>query len=322
MSKHFEGEQVYLGGPWAILPEALEALARGRRQPESREHLTATQAAVNRRGAMAGSGGGRIGILSIVGVIVPNPTWGCFIGCCAITDLSARLRQLVDDPGVASIFLLLDSPGGSVYSVGEFADELRAAGTVKPVTGFVPTYAASAAYWLGSQATALYAAPSAQVGSIGVIAAHVDTTQRDEMRGKKITTVVSSGSPYKNELGRETPLTPEARAQMQKAVDFYMGQFTESVAAGRGVQLGKVVRNFGQGRMLLPREARDVGMIDGVATLDEVFAKMIGRDTGPNGPGDQSARRVSAYYRPNKLAAKAVAVRARAVAVESHSWCR
>jgi ClpP class serine protease len=43
------------------------------------------------------------------------------------TSLSAALRQAVKDPGVGSIVLDIDSPGGDVEGVDELASEIYAA---------------------------------------------------------------------------------------------------------------------------------------------------------------------------------------------------
>jgi ClpP class serine protease len=66
--------------------------------------------------------------------------------------LSRDVQQLLADDDVASIVLLVDSPGGSCHGTGELATKLRAARGTKPIVACVSSLCASAAYWIASQA--------------------------------------------------------------------------------------------------------------------------------------------------------------------------
>ena len=152
----------------------------------------------------------------------------------------------------------------------ELAAEIRAARSTKPIVGIANSMAASAAYWLGSACSELYCTPSGQVGSIGVIASHDDMSAALEQAGIR-TTLITAG-PNKAEGNQLGPLTRAARSTMQAMVDSYGADFERAVALGRGVGIDAVRRSFGQGRMLRASEAKRVGMVDGVAQLDDVLA--------------------------------------------------
>ena len=66
---------------------------------------------------------------------------------------------MVDDPGVGSIVLDIDSPGGDVDGVDELASEIYAARKQKKITAVSNCLCASAAYYLVSQASEIVVSP-------------------------------------------------------------------------------------------------------------------------------------------------------------------
>jgi len=75
-------------------------------------------------------------------------------------SVRASGRRALADPSVKTVDLVIDSPGGSVLGLPETADVIHAANRVKPVRAFVTGIAASAAYWLASQASTITLTPS------------------------------------------------------------------------------------------------------------------------------------------------------------------
>jgi signal peptide peptidase SppA len=137
---------------------------------------------------------------------------------------------------------------------------------------------ASAAYWLASQADEIVSIPSGNVGSIGVFSAHQDLSAALEKEGIKVT-LIKAGK-FKVEGNPFEPLSDEARAQIQTRVDDAYSQFTKDVARGRGVKPSDVRGGYGEGRALPAKEAKAVGLIDRIATMDEVLGKLTGRSVG------------------------------------------
>jgi ClpP class serine protease len=81
----------------------------------------------------------------------------------------------------------IDSPGGALDGVPEFAGEIFATRGRKKVIAIANTIAASAAYWIASSAEELVVTPSGSVGSIGVFAVHEDLSKALDMAGLKVT---------------------------------------------------------------------------------------------------------------------------------------
>ena len=205
------------------------------------------------------------------------------------------LRAALSDPQVKSIIMDIDSPGGTVTGVQELADEIYQGRQQKPIIGVANGMAASAAYYLGSQASELVVSPSGEVGSIGVFAAHEDVSKALEGMGVK-TTFISAGK-YKTEGNPYEPLSGEARDAMQAKVDAYYQQFVNAVARGRNTSADQVQSDFGQGRMVMAGPARRAGMVDRVATLDQTLKRLGARSKAkmlPSGMGREAAETVEA----------------------------
>lgn len=267
----------FVGGQvWAIRPEKLETIMaivaeRASGYKPSEEEIKERIGARSQDPEVVDDGPVRV--INITGTIMPHATlFSQFSGGGSIEDLQAELRAAVGDESVKAILLNIDSPGGAVSLVPEFGDELRAARDVKPVYAVANTMAASAAYWLGSQATQLSVTPSGEVGSIGVITAHQDISKALEREGI-VRTTVTAGK-YKGELSPFEPLSDEAKNRLQQEVDAYYGMFVDAVAKGRNTSVDDVNANFGQGRMVMAKEAVKLGMADKVESFDQAFARL------------------------------------------------
>lgn len=216
---------------------------------------------------------GRIAVLPMHGVLLPRAGRGLFGAMRGMDALRTDLHTLVADPDVSAIVLDIDSPGGTVAGTVETAADVRAAAGQKRVVAVANTLAASAAYWIGSQATEFVAAPSADVGSIGVMSMHVDFSEALREAGIKVTTIRSAR--FKNDVNPFEPLGDDGKAWLQARVDEAHGWFIRDVAQGRGVTSSRVRDDFGEGRVVSARAAKDRGMVDRVATLDQVIASLM-----------------------------------------------
>lgn len=277
--------------PWAIRPSKLSAIVDVVTRRMGGDSLSAsdlaqydspkpqTLAAPLAAAPPSGGRGGIVAVLPLMGVIMPRVgLLEAMSGAQGLIDFRQQFRGLVRDPDVTAIVLDVDSPGGSVSGVPEMAEEIRAARGKKRVWAVADPTAASAAFWLATQAERFVVTPSGMVGSVGVIAAHEDLSRALEIKG--ITTTLITSSPFKAEGNPYEPLSDEARAEIQRVVDSYHGDFERALAAGRGVSVAHVRANFGQGRMARASEAVDARMADAVGTLDDVLAELGARPRG------------------------------------------
>lgn len=265
--------------PWAILPAKLALLAEvlalrldGQRFSDD-EILERVGAKPKRNG---GQSTGSVAVIPVYGTIVPRGASFSDISMgqgTSLEQLIGEVNTAAADGNVSAILLDIDSPGGQVDMVPEAAAALRSARAKKPLVAVANTMAASAAYWLFSQAREGVITPSGEVGSIGVFAVHSDLSKQLEMLGIS-PTIIKAGK-YKAELSPFQPLTEEARAYAQQGVDTFYSMFTRDVAAGRGANVNDVRAGFGEGRMVTAQQAVAQGMADKVDTFDNTLARLM-----------------------------------------------
>jgi signal peptide peptidase SppA len=203
---------------------------------------------------------------------------------------TSMIRSAAADPGISSIVIDVDSPGGTVAGVSEAADAVFQAREQKRIVAVANATMASAAYWIASQAHELVAVPSAldrSIGSIGVFTVHQDLSAHLEKEGVKVT-LIKAGK-HKAEANPFEPLSEELKAEIQASVDAAYGAFVKAVARGRGVSVADVKGGYGEGRALSAADAKAAGLIDRIASMDDVIGKLAGRRSaaGMRAEGDE-----------------------------------
>lgn len=268
--------------PWAVREELLPSIAamlRGSSPPALAEQAEGDQEA---RSAGAPQLHAGVAVISLRGLITPGTTLLSLLLGGGLQRFRSELREAAASDEVASILIDVNSPGGYIDLVPETAAEIRAARDSKPVVAIANTNAASAAYWLASQASEVVVTLSGAVGSIGVFSIHEDWSKFDERVGIK-TTLISAGK-YKTEASPYEPLSEEAEAAIQERVDDRYAAFLADVGKGRGVAASKVRSDFGEGRMVLAKDAVKAGMADRVDTFEGALTKLArGRGSGRKG---------------------------------------
>lgn len=215
---------------------------------------------------------GNAAIIPITGTISPRPSlFDEWSGGVSHEGIGKATNAALSDGKVETIVYDIDSPGGVVYGMEEAAQVVAAAKKTKPTTAVSNFVAASAAYWYASQAGEIVISPSGQVGSIGVIVGSSEYTKMYEQAGINSVLISNDASPYKVEGWPQTPMTPEAIADMRQEVNGYAQTFIAQVAKGRGIRANKVEKEFGQGRMLLSQPALEAGMVDRIDTMQSVI---------------------------------------------------
>jgi signal peptide peptidase SppA len=266
---------------WAIRGDALPRLIEAHRAGGGRalERLAIRASAAVPKAARrqaAARAGGAVAVIPLTGVITPRGSFLSMLfggGGGGLVDFRENFRQAVVDPDVGAIVLDVDSPGGLIDLVPETAEEIRAARGDKPIIAVANTMAASAAYWIASQADELVVTPSGDVGSVGVYMVHEDWSGWNENQGI-LPTYISAGR-YKTEGNPDEPLSDDARADWQQEVDDLYAMFVGAVAAGRGVPEATVRDGYGEGRTLLAERALAAGMVDRIDTIESVVGGLL-----------------------------------------------
>lgn len=212
---------------------------------------------------------GDVAVIRVSGFITQKPNIFTLLFGGTSTEMLAReVRAAMGDPSIASLILDVDSPGGDVQGVTEAANAIRGLRGRKPMIAVANPIMASAAYWLGAQADEVIATPSAIMGSIGVFAVHMDESAAIANAGIKLTPVTwgrmkLSGASF-------LPLSEEARASMQARVDYFGKVMESDIAKGRRISPASVHGQYGEGEVFTPPGAKARGLVDRIATLEEI----------------------------------------------------
>jgi len=209
--------------------------------------------------------GGRA-VINISGVLLKTvPGWLRFWGIEATgyDEIQAQIGQAMADDSIQGIHLQVSSPGGIIDGLAATADAIFAARSSKKVTASVEDMAASAAYWLASQAETIEADRTAEVGSIGVYTVYLDSSKAADEAGFKVVLIKSGEHKGMGVMGVE--ISDEQIAAVQDVIDKLTGQFVDSVAAGRAMDAG-AVKKLATGRLWIAADAKKLGLIDRVTT--------------------------------------------------------
>ncbi len=253
-----------LGDIWAIREEYVTIVAEMMRKAECGHEFEA-------EGHSKANDAGAVAVIPIKGVLTQHG--GFFGGGNSCDEIGEWVDAAAGDSGIKAIVLDVDSPGGSVFGVQETGEKIRQAREAKPVFAVANSMMASAAYWLGSQATKIIGTPGADIGSIGVVLVHADFSASLEKDGIKVSYITSSK--HKAEGNWTEPLADDARAHMQSRVDDYHATFVDAISKGRGVSKSIVGNDFGQGRMFGAAKAKELGMIDNIGTLASTVKRLL-----------------------------------------------
>lgn len=190
-------------------------------------------------------------------------------GLTSYGDIAAMLDAALADPQVSGILLDIDSPGGEASGSFELARRVREVAAQKAVWAVANDAAYSAAYAIAASAQRLFVTETGGVGSIGVIALHVDQSVKDAKDGYHFTAITAGA--HKNDYSPHEPLSDAAKTELQGEVDRLYSIFTEHVAAMRGLDLAAVRAT--EAGLFFGTNAVAQGLADGVQTLDATLSQ-------------------------------------------------
>jgi signal peptide peptidase SppA len=266
-------------GLWCMEPDRFRALADRAARLDIHAHLVAVRnEAPAPKTASAGGdypiASGGVALISVSGPLMKHVS---SMSRGSSTVLARRrIRQAAADEMVCAILLVVDSPGGTVAGTQDLAADVARAAAQKPLVAYIEDLGASAAYWIASQATKVYANPTALVGSIGTYGVVYDWSQAAEQDGVKVH-VIRAGA-YKGMAEAGTAVTDAQLAEFQRIVDELNAHFLAGVGAGRRMKPDQVAA-LADGRVHLAAPAATLGLIDGVKTFDQVLRELTQTST-------------------------------------------
>ncbi|XXB89516.1 S49 family peptidase [Wolbachia endosymbiont of Zygogramma bicolorata] len=207
-----------------------------------------------------------IAIIRIYGVLTKKTeVFDHILDMTSYENIHEEIESALEDKSIETILLDIDSPGGEVNGVFDLADFIYSARGKKRIIAMANDDAYSAAYAIASSAEKIFLTRTSGVGSIGVIASHIDQSRFDEKQGIKYTTIFAGSR--KNDLNPHEPMTSESLESLQKEVDRLYEMFVQLIARNRGLSIEKIKST--EAGLYFGEKAIEIGLADGMTILSE-----------------------------------------------------
>lgn len=214
---------------------------------------------------------GGVAVIEIAGSLV-NRAYGLEpqSGLTSYEQLGNEVLDAATDPGVKGILLRLDSHGGEANGAWDVADLIEEAARIKPVWAAVDDWALSAGYLLASAASRIYVTRTGGVGSVGIVAMHMDQSGWDNAQGLQFTTVFEGAR--KNDFNPHEPLSDDARTVLQSEAAHLYGMFVDAVARRR--ELSPLAVRGTDAAILRGEKGIAAGLADRIGTFRQALGEM------------------------------------------------
>lgn len=225
----------------------------------------------------------RIAVVSVIGTLVSRSGYlDAASGLSSYAEIGEAIAAAMADPSVHGVVLDVDSAGGEVGGLFDLVEQIGAikSATGKPLWAVANESALSAAYAIASAADRVYVTRSGEIGSVGVVAVHIDESGADAKAGLSWTFVFAGER--KVDGNTHAPLSEQARAAIQADVDRLYGELCALVAINRGLT-PEAVRGT-QAGVYRGELAIRAGLADRVGALDLAIAEMAAEFDRPAVP--------------------------------------
>ncbi|APR98660.1 S49 family peptidase [Wolbachia endosymbiont of Folsomia candida] len=207
-----------------------------------------------------------IAVIPIHGILTKSPgAFDDFLGMTSYERVQAQIEEALADREIETILLDIDSPGGEVSGIFDLADFIYESRAKKRIVAIANDDAYSAAYAIASSAEKVFVTRTSGIGSIGVIASHIDQSAFDEKQGIKYTTIFAGSR--KNDLNPHEPINSEGLEGLKGEIDRLYGMFVQLIARNRNLSV-KTIKDTEAG-LYFGQNAIDIGLADGITTFSE-----------------------------------------------------
>lgn len=224
-----------------------------------------------------------IAIIDVSGSLVNRSSWmDAWSGMTSYNQIQEEVADAVADSLIKGIVLRVDSCGGECAGCYDLADYLYSVRGAKPLWAAVDDQAFSAAYMIASACSKVFVSRTGGVGSVGVVAMHLDQSGYDEKIGLKYTALYAGA--HKTDFNSHKPLTDAAKNELQGEIDRLYQMFVESVARNRNLSAKHVAET--EARLFFGDRAIEARMADELLPFGQVVEQM----SATVGPRQSSVR--------------------------------
>lgn len=215
-----------------------------------------------------------IAVVELSGMILPDSgSKGLTSNRPKITPKAVQrvLERVAKNRAIKGVVLAIDSRGGSALASDLIWRNVRTLAEKKPVVALIRSVAASGGYYIAVAAHEIVATDTSITGSIGVIAGKIVVEKALERAN--ITSEILTNSPFATLLSPRHPFTPLQIDALRNEIRDTYRRFVNRVAIGRSIRSHRV-HLLGRGRVFSGNQAKRVGLVDRVGTLDDAIVRV------------------------------------------------
>ena len=196
-----------------------------------------------------------------------------------ITDSDFYVKQIhkyLKNPHIKALLLKIDSPGGTAGSAQALFNELKKFKEKKPIVALVENVCASGSYYVAAAANHIITAPSAMIGSIGVMLSRSGMplpNLKERMEDWKITFEYIQAGRFKSAGTFFKDTSTEEREHLQGFVNDSYRQFVLDIAQARGISVDNDTE-WADGKIFTGNQALALKLVDQIGSLQEAIDEL------------------------------------------------
>ena len=187
-------------------------------------------------------------------------------------NILQKIEKATQTKNLKGIVLRVNSGGGSALASEVIYQELSKLKI--PVYVSMADTAASGGYYISTAGKKVFANSATITGSIGVVSMLPKLYNAQDKYGVRSNSI--SKGRYSDINDSFAPLSEESRAKISQSMEETYKEFKSRVSKNRKIY-ENTLENYAQGKIWLGDEAKDIKLVDGIASLDEVI-KIMAKD--------------------------------------------
>lgn len=191
-------------------------------------------------------------------------------GLITASSIQKQLDEALDRSTIKAIVVHINSPGGSASTSDLIWNSIREASNEKPVIAYMGAVAASGGYYIAMGADSVMAGPNTITGSIGIFNLLFNVQELTEEKIGLDFDVIKSHE-YADLFDLTDPFTPAEERIIQQNIENGYEAFIGRVSDNRGMSRNEV-NDIAQGRVWTGADAREVGLVDELGSLEDAVA--------------------------------------------------
>lgn len=214
---------------------------------------------------------GTIAVIYAEGSILYDPT-DVTEGVITPDNILQKVQKAMQTKNLRGIVLRVNSGGGSALASEIIYQELTKLNI--PIYVSMSDTTASGGYYISMVGNKVFANNATITGSIGVVSMVPKLYNAQDKFGVHSNSV--SKGKYSDIYDSFTPLSEESRAKIIQSMQETYKEFKSRVSKNRKMD-ENTLEGYAQGKIWLGDEAKNINLVDGIASLDEVI-KIMAKD--------------------------------------------